>query len=63
MTRDEARERLRGSWAFTLRDGRVLVRDPALLDAVAALAETRLGGDDPVEGRRRERHRLDAVAL
>lgn len=45
MTRDEALQRLHGTWSFELRDGRVPLRDLDLLRSVRA--EQRAPGDDP----------------
>lgn len=39
MTRDEALRRLHGSWSFTVRDDRVLLRDVDLIAAVRNTSE------------------------
>ena len=48
MTRDEALQRLHGTWTFELRDGRVPLRDLDLLRAVHDT--TRTPADDPRSG-------------
>jgi len=37
MTREEALERLAGTWSFELEGDRVVIRDLSLLSAVAAI--------------------------
>lgn len=37
MTREEACERLEGTWSFEVRDGKVMIREASLIAAVAAI--------------------------
>lgn len=41
MTREEALQRLEGTWTFDLAGDRVLIRDPALLSTIRAIRRER----------------------
>jgi len=45
MTREEALERLEGTWTFELKGDQVMIRDLSLLSAVAAVRRERPVGE------------------
>lgn len=42
MTREEALERLEGTWSFEVHSGQVMIRETSLIAAVAAIRRERL---------------------